>query len=206
MIDPYDVTKFDRSYEELEEYLLFCICAAGHKAVTSAKGLDRFLNRCPSLTGLHKAGPFEQIRKLNDQPLIRDMLRVSGIGNHGLKSGTFLSLARSGINLKACTVKDLEAFKGIGEKTSRFFLLHSRRDQRIACLDTHVRKWLQHLGYEGVPNQAPSGKKYLVWEQVFLSIADHYGMKPADLDLEVWTAYTDKKMDTLPYVKVNAEA
>lgn len=33
-------------------------------------------------------------------------------------------------------------------KTSRFFLLHSRENIKVAVLDTHIIKWLSHIGYE----------------------------------------------------------
>ena len=43
MIDPSDVTKYDRTEEELEEWLLFCIVAAGKTAKTQARLLENFL-------------------------------------------------------------------------------------------------------------------------------------------------------------------
>jgi hypothetical protein len=43
MIDPRDVTKFDRTQAELEEYWLFCIVAAGKTAMTQARLLDAYL-------------------------------------------------------------------------------------------------------------------------------------------------------------------
>ncbi len=43
MIDPRKVTKFDRTPEELEEFLLFSVVVAGKGAFQQAKKLDEFI-------------------------------------------------------------------------------------------------------------------------------------------------------------------
>ena len=43
MIDPRKVTKFDRTLEELEEFMLFAIVVAGKNAFQQARKLEQFL-------------------------------------------------------------------------------------------------------------------------------------------------------------------
>jgi len=74
-------------------------------------------------------------------------------------------------------------------KTSRCFILHSRKDSRYAGLDTHILKFLKGYGFK-VPKATPAKKKYLELEQQFLYIADSQNKSPAELDLEVWNAYS----------------
>lgn len=44
MIDPFNVTNYNRTQAQLQEWLLFSIFVAGKKATTQAAALDRFLN------------------------------------------------------------------------------------------------------------------------------------------------------------------
>ena len=82
-------------------------------------------------------------------------------------------------------MEDLEAIPGIGPKTSRFFLLHTRPNQEIAVLDTWILKYLKNAGYNA-PKATPSGKKYLELEKNFLFEARKNNMKPADFDIYIW--------------------
>lgn len=71
-------------------------------------------------------------------------------------------------------------------KTSRFFVMHTRRNAtEYACLDTHILRWLGNKGHE-VPKTTPSGQKYLDLEKLFLDYANDMGMMPATLDLQIW--------------------
>jgi len=58
MIDPSDVTKFDRTQAELEECLLFAIFVASKKATVQAQKLEQFLGGCT----IHGEAPFSFIR------------------------------------------------------------------------------------------------------------------------------------------------
>ena len=42
-IDPYNITKYDRTEEELQLFLLFCIVVAGKTAYIQAEKLEQFL-------------------------------------------------------------------------------------------------------------------------------------------------------------------
>jgi len=96
------------------------------------------------------------------------------------------------LNLRTCSVKDLEQIKGIGRKTSRCYVMHSRKNARCAGLDTHCLKFLADRGYK-VPKATPSSEKeYLRLENAFLQLADKSGMSVAEFDLAVWNEYSGK--------------
>ena len=190
MIDPDKVTIFNRSKPELQEFLLFCVCAAGKNAKGAARGLQRFLDRKSDIQ------PFDKVRRFRSIPTLAKVLKKCGIGCYNNKARTFCELACSKMDLRTCSVGRLEEIYGIGPKTARFYLMHSRRNQRLACLDTHVLRWLSDQGYEEIPKTTPTGSRYRKIESLFLSIADRHQVKPEYLDLEIWKAYSRKQ----PYV------
>jgi endonuclease III len=121
------------------------------------------------------------------------LMKGSGIGCYNLKSRTFRELAHADLDLKTCTTDDLEKIPGIGMKTSRCFIIHSRQGARYAGLDTHILKFLRSAGVENVPKATPSSKKeYLRLEKEFLRLADLAGKAPAVFDLEIWNKYSIK--------------
>lgn len=182
MIDPTKITNFDLSSKQLEEVLLFWICAAGKNAITSAKALDRFLQG---------NSPFKHILKNKKDLALK--LKKCGIGCYNLKAKSFLSLAESGLDLRTCSVDDLEKIPGIGRKTARCFLIHSRRNLKHAGLDTHILKFLHDSGYPNVPKSTPtSQKQYLKWESIFLKLVPK-GYSVAEFDLEIWNKYRNKR-------------
>ena len=191
MINPEKVTDYNKSDKELEEFILFWVCAAGKNGRTAARCLDGLLNDI----GGHDIGPFNAIKiwgyyehpeTLEAWP---DILKRNGIGCYTIKAKTMFQLATSGLDLRTCSVTDLEAIYGIGPKTARCFLLHSRPNAQVAGLDTHMLKHLRSLGYD-VPKHTPIGKKYLTLEKTVLSLANEAGMTPAQYDLHVWTKYS----------------
>jgi thermostable 8-oxoguanine DNA glycosylase len=82
-------------------------------------------------------------------------------------------------------VEELEKIPGLGLKTSRFFLLHSRKDQQVAVLDTHILRWMRSRGWKA-PKATPPLKKYKELEVAFLMECVWSGMTPATLDLFIW--------------------
>lgn len=183
MIDPVRVTNFRRNSSELEEFLLFCISVAGKNATTTASILDKLLDY-----GLEYCDgtPFEIIKKLNNIENLPALMKSFGFGCYFHKSRSFLEAANSGLDLNKCSTNDLEKIYGIGMKTSRYFLLHSRQNAHVACLDTHILRWLsKHSGVK-VPKQTPTGKKYQELEQIFLKVCEALQIEAADLDLKIW--------------------
>lgn len=203
MIDPTNITNYNLSDEDLERHILFWVCAAGKNGVTAAKAVDKFesLMRTfasidPNITYAFPVHPdkdtlFELIHKMGFEEL-KGTMRNAGIGCFRLKARTFKMLAKSGLNLRTCTVDDLEDIKGIGPKTARCFLIHSRPNQKLAGLDRHILSFLRDKGYN-VPKNTPTGNKYKQIEKIFLNEAEKFDKSIAELDLEIWNKYRGKK-------------
>jgi thermostable 8-oxoguanine DNA glycosylase len=189
MIDPANITNFNRSDSELEEFACFAVLVAGKTAKTVAPRLENFLSNSnhSALRYIGRLGP----GKLNR------ILHEHGFGCYNQKADTLLELSmrvwQDELVLRTCSTIQLESIKGIGPKTSRFFILHSRANARLAALDTHILKGLRkHLpGYISVPTSTPtSSREYQRLENHFLHICDQRGRTPAELDLEWWRTYS----------------
>jgi len=194
MIDPSNITNYKMTDAELEENILFWVCAAGKNAITSAKGLESLLNTMERHLCYRSRAPFACIREYSsmwDKRAFPELLKSHGIGCYNNKSKTMTELAYSHIDLRNCTVGDLECIKGIGPKTARCFLIHSRTDAKHAGLDTHILKFLTDMGYI-VPASTPTGKKYRQIEELFLKIADASGVGVSAFDLLIWNIYSGK--------------
>lgn len=193
MIDPTNITKFNRNHRQLEEVLLFWIMAANKPAMRTAKRLNEFLDHYHRLlTGITENKqwrPFELLRHFSQDKLAEAFCEY-GFGCQNQKAATVYELVHSGLDLRTCTVDDLEAIKGIGPKTARCFIMHSRRDAQHAGLDTHILKWLAER-YDNIPKSTPQSKKrYDDIEKLFVDEAKALGKTPADLDLEIWRKYS----------------
>ena len=123
MIDPYNITKYDRTTAELEEFLLFSIAVSDNNLVATSKMLNNLLLSL----GLNDTfSPFDLLTYMTNKGLALK-LKSCGIGgfyNHRAKA--FLSASKSGIDLHNCSVGQLEEIHGIGRKTSHFFIMHTR--------------------------------------------------------------------------------
>ena len=182
MIDPDRITNFSRTDDELEEFILFCAAVAGHNAHTTAKALESFLSKQAAYQT-----PFQYIISCLAEGVMLDVLLASHrFGCYRKLAKAFAELSLSGLNLRTCTPEELETIHGIGPKTSRFFILHSRPDQNnIAVLDRHILKYLGDLGVS-VPKSTPNKKKYKELERIFVNHAREKGVDIATLDLEIW--------------------
>ena len=180
MIDPFNITKFDRTENELQEFLLFCIAVAGKRADQTREALADFLFPCQP-----DERPFEYVRWLDEHGLLYLKLKHFKLTPHKVRARGFREAAQLK-NLRTISVARLEQVHGIGPKTARFFVLHSRRDERLAVLDTHILTFLRELGYT-TPKQTPqSPRRYKALEDAFLNECDKRGLSPAEFDLMVW--------------------
>lgn len=189
LVDPNDITNFNCNKFELQLVILFWICAAGKKASTSAKLLENLMLHGKKT--FNKCEPFEIIRSFGEQ--LPSVLKSHGFGCFNNKAKSMLDLVNKNLDLHNCTVEDLESVRGIGCKTARCFILHSRPNCRFAGLDTHVLKYMKEQGIN-VPKSTPTGKKYLELEKKFLELADNSGKSLAEFDLEIWKSYSSKKI------------
>ncbi len=191
MVDPTKITNYDLDKDQLEETLLFWVCAAGKNGVTAAKCLDSLLNTWQGKVSV-KLSPFDIVKYIYRFGNLAEEMKKHGIGCYNIKSKTFIAITQKDMDLKKCSVEDLESINGIGPKTARCFLIHSRKDQQYAGLDTHVLKFLRDKGHE-VPKATPTGKKYRDLELIFLRYVAESGMTVADFDLMIWNSYRNKK-------------
>lgn len=190
MITPTNITNYNRTQAELEEFLLFAILVAGKTAKTQAEKLERFLNMRDMLKISEDYSPLQFIKFLStmDGMLTRAM-KVEKLGQYERLGKAFRGILQFEGKLDSVTLEELESVEGIGPKTARFFLLHSRPDQKVAALDTHILKFLSEKGYK-VPKSTPSKKKYRAIEEIFLAECDKAGKNVADMDLEIWKSYS----------------
>jgi hypothetical protein len=190
MIDPSNVTNATRTPDELEEFLLFCVVVAGKNADQQAAKLDRFLGG---------RRPFGFIRASDRDGSLGDRLREARLGKYALLGRSFRELAHSGADLGRAPWEKLTLFPGIGIKTAKFFVLHSRPQEMHGVLDTHVLGWMrEHWAPAGprgvpVPRHSPQDPRaYLFWETVYfgmVSARHHGGAKSVDwarFDLDLW--------------------
>jgi thermostable 8-oxoguanine DNA glycosylase len=193
VVDPRYITKFDRTTQELEEFLIFSVCVANKDAARTAFAVDSlltYLRKFAVKVGFSEYTlPLQSIKvyliyHTGDE--LRNLLRAFKITPHVNKTIALLEVIAKKINPRSCTVEDLEAIRGIGSKTARFFLLHSRPGLRLAALDTHILKWLRDQGVSTPKTTPPKGSaRYKELELTFLALADKMGKSPATLDLEM---------------------
>jgi len=185
MIDPTKISNFNLTNYELEEVMLFWVLVAGKTAIRITKSLNAILNH------LGGATPFEKIRGAGKENLPQ-VLKDNGVGCFNNKAKALWGLVNKGLNLRTCSVEELESVYGIGPKTARCFVIHSRPNAQYAALDTHILKFLRSKGYN-VPKSTPTGKKYRELEIIFLRYAEALDMPVAELDLAIWNKYARKE-------------
>jgi len=112
------------------------------------------------------------------------------------------------LDLATCSLEDLMNVHGVGQKTARFFLLHTRPNCQCAVLDTHILKWLRENQVVDVPQSTPTNvKQYLALEKQFLFLArgNFPFMSIADIDLTLWMKYSGRLEDDKSVPKLFAE-
>ena len=182
-IDPLRITNYERNQYQKESFLLYCIVAAGKTAKTQAAKLNEFLK------GITK--PFNYIKELVNNEQLYNYLVKSKLGQYKRIEKSFEKVVD--LDLDRVTVDELVRVKGIGPKTARFFVMHSRKGERVATLDVHILKWLREQGVENVPSQTPqSSLNYNRLEKAFLELAEKMGRTPAELDLQIWREKSQK--------------
>lgn len=181
MIDPKNITNYNRTRVELEEFLLFAICVAGKSSSQIAPKINALCAEAKDCGDT----PLEYLAWIIHQGELLGVLQQYKLGKYNTLVQSFKDILN--LNLRSCTVDDLEACHGIGPKTARFFLLHSRPNQKFAVLDTHLLKYVREHIDPSAPKQTPSGKRYKDIEKKVLDNVqvDNW----ADFDLGVWASY-----------------
>lgn len=179
VIDPKDITNYSRTDYELELFWLFCLFVAGKNSDVASQKLSQLLgNVTPWQT------PFQYLKEIDIFTKLVD-----------IKSGQYNRLSRSiseslHLNLRTCNLEDLTKIYGVGPKTARFFLLHTRPNCEYAVLDTHILKWIRsHAGYEDAPKDTPQKiNEYEKWSNIAIELMnkEYAGLTLADIDLLIW--------------------
>ena len=186
MIDPLNVIDYRRSQTELEEFWLFCVMVAGKNADQTARKVEHLLAGRP-----RRQTPLRYLESLGSS--LSEALRACRCGQYGRISRALVETFP--LDLRAAPVEHLQRVYGVGPKTARFFVLHTRRDARVAVLDTHVLKWMRQLGVQEVPQHTPGSlKQYLRLESLAIGLMEQTfpGMTLAEADLHIWATVSGR--------------
>jgi thermostable 8-oxoguanine DNA glycosylase len=208
MSEPTDVACFNRTNEELERFLLFCILVSGKTAAAQARLLHRFLYEmvttidgrfCARDDGRTAAQtratdtetPFARIRFLAQHGILDEFVLTSKLEQYSKIERAFNQIAHKSINFRTCSIQELESVYGIGFKTNRFSW-HTRPDQPYAILDTHILKYMRNdIVLANIPTNTPSKyKEYARLEKFFVNHCKSMGRSVDDLDLMIWKKYS----------------
>ena len=192
-VDPYNITKFDRTKSELECFLLFCIVVAGKTAYIQARKLDEFLTSVNKRLMLPEhINPFQSLKSAEQHGILMEEIQKAKLGQYKKIYAGFKYISECNYDLKRMTPDILELIPGVGMKTSRFFLLHSdiNYKDKIAILDTHILKFIKENIDERAPKSTPViPLTYRYWEDMFLRWCSNNNKNMAEFDLEVWKSY-----------------
>ena len=189
-IDPQNITNFNRTEEELEAFLIFCIFVANKNSSVIAQKINTMFNDI----GI---GPFAYINFKLKEGKLRSWLEKHKIGQYTRFTLTLTQIAETFVQgdrlLSSCSLADLQDIKGVGLKTSRFFCLHSRANTTCAVLDTHVLKWLNEM-YNTIHKSTPTNyADYKLLEGLFLGECHKWQKSAAQMDTFIWQYYSNEK-------------
>lgn len=199
-INPKEITDLNRTKAQKEKFLLFCVLCAGKSSDVMAEKLEQLLEPVnssgpagPCARFELKATPLEYLINLLRNGRLREVLEKHKIGKYNLLTKFVESLLEVRIFPTAEWKREaLVTIPGISYKTASLYRMHCFGD-KIACLDTHVLRWLRNEGFKGVPKASPSNWDiYRHWENVFLGECYKREVEPNHFDLDLWKQATKK--------------
>jgi len=197
MINPYQITNYNRRSSELEEFLLFCIVVAGKTAYIQAQKLEDFLVSVNKrLMMPENINPFKTLKSAEQHGILMEEILKAKLGQYKKIYSGFKYICSNQYDLNKMTPELLEKIPGVGMKTSRFFLLHSDSfySNKIAILDTHILKFIKENIDDKAPKSTPTIRvTYKYWEDRFLFWCEQNNKNVADFDLEVWKSFARTK-------------
>ena len=203
MIDPKNITKYNRTERELEIFWLFCLATAGKNADNAARAVAKIVRAIrPEYNS-----PFEQFAY--EPHTVHNILVTSAVGQYtrmeyAIQDTTGLLFSAAQVmmdgfgavgtsvkrvaHLYELSVEQLEEIRGVGPKTARLFVLHSRRDAKCVPLDTHILAWLRQMGVRAPSSTPHNQKTYKALETTAIGFMNSYfpELSLADADLLVW--------------------
>jgi len=193
-IDPKNITDFNRNTDELQAFWLFCMFVAGKNSDWASRCLKKLINTADKGTF---EGIFKYFKSIGEVG-VHNALVANKVGQYTrLTKGIMQSL---NLDLRTCSLQDLLNIHGVGNKTARFFLLHTRRNCDYAVLDTHILAWMRDHGVENAPKSTPTNLK--VYEELenryrILSRLHYPHLSNAQIDLLIWTKQSGRLDDDL---------
>ena len=172
---------------EKEYFLIFSIIVAGRNAKMALEKAWRLLEFTWG-----EETPFDLIKHYIDHNTLTQKLKSLKIGQYTRIEKALKDIIN--LNVETCSLEDLLACHGVGNKTARFFLLNTRKGAEYAVLDTHVLKWLNSLfgNWMSVPKSTPtSGSRYALWEyKAIQAMKKEYPERTlAQADFEIWKTF-----------------
>jgi thermostable 8-oxoguanine DNA glycosylase len=199
-INPKEITDLNRTKAQKEKFLLFCVLCAGKSSDVMAEKLEQLLEPVDS-SGPRwelKATPLDYLVNLLRSGRLREVLEKHKIGKYKLFTDfvTYVQkwnyATHPTYNITDMKRAGLVLAPGISYKTASLYRMHCFGD-KIACLDTHVLRWLRNEGFKGVPKASPSNwDVYRHWENVFLGECYKREVEPNHFDLDLWKQATKK--------------
>ena len=187
---PTDITNYNRSDVELQTFWLFCVLVAGKNSDTTAKLVKKLLANRGDMT------PFEFIQSLGLVELNNYLVQNKTGQYDRIRKALFFS-AR--LDLRTCTRDDLLDIHGVGPKTARFFLLHTREFCDEVVLDTHILRWMREkCGIKNAPKNTPQNpEKYAQFAGLCKYLIEQHfpGLSLAQADLMIWTQMSGRLAD-----------
>jgi len=180
-IEPTKITHYDRTDAELQAFWIFCIVVAGKSSKTAAAAVNKMFKYVDK--------PFVFLRALTNKERL-SLLKSCRTGQYNRINNAITDSLH--INLRSCSLVDLERIRGVGRKTARFFLLHSRGEEHVV-LDVHILSYLRDNGIKDAPKQTPqSDSKYSKLSKDFerISSKEFPNMSLANRDLTIWRRYS----------------
>ena len=193
-IDPKNITNFNRDTDELQAFWLFCMFVAGKNSDWASRCLKKLVDTADKGTF---EGIFKYFKSIGEVG-VHNALVANKVGQYTrLTKGIMQSLD---LDLRTCSLEDLLKIHGVGNKTARFFLLHTRRSGDYAVLDTHILAWMRDHGVENAPKSTPTNLK--VYEELenryrMLSRLHYPHLSNAQIDLLIWTKQSGRLDDDL---------
>lgn len=201
---------------QLEKFLLLGLFVAGKNASVQQRKLDWFCRTVEAaMPKVPDAGPLTRIRSYRGGhghgrcvlPFVDAILRYGGVGQYGLMMRAIDWLTSEPRDLREITRDELAECPKVSYKTASFFLLYSRPDERLACLDTHLLRYMNnHRLTDNIPLQTPPPRRYVQLERVWLNHCDELGRNPAKLDFEIWSTYRQGGGTTIDNQRTGASA
>ena len=210
-IDPLNITDFERNDFSLQSFFLFAVAVAGKPSGITAEKINSMVElfmeswvENPAYQEGHldvPDGPLKHLIDLTTECIWWDDISPAGRNLRHIKLGKYkqwdkllewfgFEVRDANYFLRTATLEQLLEIPGVGDKTARFFLLHSRKGEEVVPLDTHILKFVGKT-FSDCPKITPRGRAYNFWEErakrLFKrEIETNNYSSFAEVDLAIW--------------------